>query len=1095
MARATENVAHERYTKESAAPLPLETHTPYTACSMTSSGFSVRSLGGPENLRPKPRPNRSSATRGFFAWIGRMLAFLFALLLTGARWLRATQQRLGWKKFLWKSFGVFVGLCVLYILFLWITLPSIADPRNLRADQSTVITDRNGTELYRVFGDQDRTIIPSKDIPDTMKKAIIAIEDQRFYTRGCLDIRALARAVFSFGHSGGASTLTRQLARNALNLQRENAYSRKLKELILGCQLEAKYSKDQLLEFYLNWIPFGQNAYGVEQASKNFFGISASGLTLAQSAVLASLPQSPTYYSPYGRHVHTTVSSSVLAKIKAGTIKTSADIPDNDATIGLLGTMAGTGKTLVYVGGRSDQVLFNMQAQGMITEEQRLKAIEDLKKITFKKDRENIRAPHFVLWIRDQVAKMFSDAGSKGLLEQGGLTIETTLDWKVQQEAEKAVAARKDSTLKLYMAHNISLLALDPATREVLAYVGNTDYADEVSDGKVDMVQAPRQPGSSFKPFVYSAAFLQGANPATIFYDVKTKFGDDEPQNFEGNFWGLINARRALAGSRNIPAIKAFFYGGGEDAVLDLAAKLGVVTPRTHRDEMRKAQPDYGYGWPLAIGAAETPLLEMVNGYSTLADAGIAHPVISIKKITTSKGVILYQAQDKPEDSVQVIDPRVAYQVTSILSDVDARPTPFWQQSLTVPGYEAAAKTGTSNKCIEKQAEGVKGSVCKDRRPESLWTIGYTPSLVAGVWVGNADSTALSPTADGLNVAAPIWKQFMTNAMKVMKDTKTNFPVPSGIVTPQISLLSGELATECTPVQARAGDVFLQEKPPSSDDPACVKLLVDKVTGLLASDACPVDAQEEQSFLVPKSILADRWPLWEQGVQSWATNMRKTGSGVVFGTGSGAYVLHIAPTEKCDPSLTPGRLIKPTVDFLSPSNGGTASYPSFRPKISVSSGSPIQEIVYTLDDTVIATEHDIASRIPLRIPKSISSGGSHELKVTITDQYFNKAEASVHISFGADTGAPEVRIAAPEANATFKKSDTVKVAAEATDNEGEVKYVEFFIDDTLLARRARAPYALEYPLKDITSGTHTLRAVATDLSDKTGEDAVTITVE
>ncbi|MBI5156049.1 transglycosylase domain-containing protein, partial [Candidatus Peregrinibacteria bacterium] len=337
------------------------------------------------------------------------------------------------------------------------------------------------------------------------RHAVVAIEDERYYTRGCLDTRALLRAVLFFGKSGGASTLTRQLARNALGLQRQNVISRKLKELILGCQLESKYSKEDLLDMYLNWIPFGP-AYGVEEASKRFFGKSAKDLTLAESAVLAALPQSPTYYNPYGKHVRTTVTPNVVEDIVSGKIKTSDDIADEDFQLGLLGANVGTGKSLVYIGGRTDQVLRNMRLQKYITEEEETKALAELQKITFKKYREDIRAPHFVLWVREQVEELLGGSEEKNILEQGGLTIETTLNWDLQQEAEKAVAKYADTAAKVYEANNIALVSLDPKTREILAYVGNTDYADEDNDGKVDMAQAPRQPGSSFKPFSYAAA-------------------------------------------------------------------------------------------------------------------------------------------------------------------------------------------------------------------------------------------------------------------------------------------------------------------------------------------------------------------------------------------------------------------------------------------------------------------------------------------------------------------------------------------------------------------------------------------------------------
>ena len=251
----------------------------------------------------------------------------------------------------------------LYLSYLWFTLPDISNPRSLLASQSTIITDRNGIELYRLFEEEDRTYIDGETIPLHMKHAIVAIEDKRYFERGCLDIRAIARAVLRLGQAGGGSTLTRQLARNALDLKKENIYNRKMKELILGCQLESKQTKEELLELYLNWIPFGRNAYGIEQASQAYFSKSAVDLTLPESTVLAALPQRPPYFSPYGRNLYTRVDDEVIEQIVSGEITTASQINPRQIRIGLLGADVGTGATTVYIGGRTDQVLKNIKEQ------------------------------------------------------------------------------------------------------------------------------------------------------------------------------------------------------------------------------------------------------------------------------------------------------------------------------------------------------------------------------------------------------------------------------------------------------------------------------------------------------------------------------------------------------------------------------------------------------------------------------------------------------------------------------------------------------------------------------------------------------------
>lgn len=983
-----------------------------------------------------------------------------------------------------RSFGFGLGAGILYFSFLWLTLPDIADPRSLLAAQSTVITDRNGVELYRLFQEEDRTYVDGESIPQHMKDAIVAIEDERFHERGCLDMRAIARAVFRMGKAGGASTLTRQLARNALDLKNDNVYNRKLKELILGCQLEAKYDKSELLVLYLNWIPFGQNAYGIEQASQKYFASSASGLTLAQSAVLAALPQRPSYFSPYGAHRNTVLDDDAIADILNGSIRSTEDVPEDAVTIGLLGSMFGTGANTVYVGGRTDQVLRNMREQGFISKEEEDAAVSELLTIEFTPSRESIRAAHFVLWVKEQVENMFAGTAEQGILERGGLTIETTLDWRLQEAAEKAVGDHREDLLARFGAHNAALLSVDPSTREILSYVGNTDYADLDHGGKIDMVRVPRQPGSSFKPIVYAAAFEKGYGPATVLFDVKTKIGDNEPQNFDGTFLGPMTIRKALGASRNIPAAKAFFLAGGEEEILRLASGLGAPSPSERREVFRKERGSFEYGWPLSLGAAETPLSEMLSVYAAFGDGGIAKEPVSIKRIVDKNGNILFEAQE--DAGKQILDERIAYQITSILSDQSARPTEFWQSQLTIPGYQTAAKTGTSNKCLEWASE----NVCRLRKPDNGWVLGYTPALVAGVWIGNADSSALFDKGDGLNSASPIWKQYMIDAHRILSPTRTSFSAPEGIVQPQVSLLSGKLPSACTPIALRKPDVFLKEHAPTESDPACAVLQIDKVTKLLASDTCPIEAREEGNYYVPKSILPDRWPDWERGVQAWVSDQKILWDASETHSGS-LLPLPLAPTEACDPALTPGRLQQPKITVLSPREGGTASFPAFTPEIDYEVGSSVREVRYLLDGKRVAIEEQPPFVSAIRVPRSIEKEGNHILSVELTDEYYNTTTAEVNFRFDEDRGAPDVRILSPAGRTVLPIGSTLSVRAEADDGEGDIRYVQFYLNDTLLTTKPTDPYELRYVL-DHPAGTYVLRAVAEDMAEHTGEDEVQI---
>jgi len=1041
---------------------------------MLSSGFQTRKVKGQVARKVDVRVihRLRSAVSALYAVYGR---------------LRAHPGAFPWRRLLLSGGLPCAVVIVAYAGYLLWTLPDVSDPRLLLSApaESTVITDRNGTELYRLFDEQDRTYVEGDTIPAHVRHAFVAIEDERYYERGCIDVQAVARAVIGFGRLGGASTITRQLARNALDLKREFLLNRKIKEFLLGCRLESLYDKDKLLELYLNWIPFGSSVFGIEQAAHRYFGVSSAELTLAQAAVLGSLPQRPTYFSPYGAHVRTAVTPSVAQAVASGGIRSAASIPNEDITIGLLGNTIGTGSLTLYIGGRTDQVLRKMQDLGFITEQQRLQAVAESEDLVFEPSRESIRAPHFVLWVKDQISSILGSVEA-GYLERGGLNVQTTLHWEIQEAMEQVVAFHKEDVLKRFEAHNIAAVIVDPHRGDILGYVGNTEYSADIDGGQIDMAQSPRQPGSSFKPFVYAAAFLRGFSPATVLADVPTKIGEDEPQNFDGRFEGILTIRRALAGSRNVPAAKAFFLAGGEETILSQVEDMGMPTPKRRRMEFSAdAGKPFEYGWPLALGAAETPLLEMVQGYAVFAGAGTLHPLHAVSKITDRNGNILYEW--KEADAPEVLDPRVAYQITSVLSDVSARPNEYWQSVLSVPGFSTAAKTGTSNKCLKRDDKGA----CTDRKPDNLWTIGYTPSLVAGVWVGNADSSPLAPKADSLSIAAPIWKDILARAHKSVPTPVTTFPVPEGVVQPQISVLSGQLPTECTPIDYRRPDIFLLEHAPEESDPACARVMVDKVTGLLASDKCPAEAREEGSFLVLKSVLAERFPEWQKGLEEWGIEQMQLYRATSDHSGS-LLPLPVAPTEPCDTARTPGRLKRPELRVVYPQGGGMATYPSFKPVIEYTVGSSVRSVEYRIDGKSIETVTEAPWDPPLRIPRSIKEEGDHEMEAILTDEYYNVARATVRLRFAQDREGPRVRLTSPVDGATIPSGGDLLFSAEA-DDAGGVKVMQFFLNGRLLSNDAVAPYTLTYP-GDLKPGTYTLSVKATDFAGNLSEDSMEVQV-
>jgi len=597
----------------------------------------------------------------------------------------------------------------------------------------TKIYDREGkTVLYQIYDEEKRTVVSLDQVSDNLKWAIIATEDSNFYHHFGIDIKGVIRSIINNLTSGrllatGGSTISQQLIRSTF-LTLDKTIQRKVKEIILTLELERRYSKDQILEFYLNQIPLGSNAYGVEAASQTFFNKSSSDLSLAQAATIASLIQGPSRLSPYGSHVDD-----------------------------------------LYA--RKNYVLRRMVDEGYISQEQADAAQAEI--LTFNEKGQSIKAPHFVLYVKKYLEENYSDY----FLKEKGLKVYTSLDWDLQQEAEKIVS-EVAKTNQSYNAYNASLVALNPRNGEILALVGSANWYATSSvpegcagtekgclfDPKFDIATiGERQPGSAFKPFAYTKAFQKGLTPETIFWDAKTEFNPNctstatqekdeygmdcyHPSNYDGRFRGPITLRNALAQSINIPAIKTLYLAGLRDTI-ELAQGMGITTLN---------QPLSWYGLSLVLGGGEVKLLDLVSAYGVFANNGLRSPVVSILKIEDSQGNIIEENKKTPQ---RVLEANIANMINSILSDNEARTPVFGRYSLlNIPGAQVAVKTGTTQEF-------------KDG-----WTIGYTPSIVVGVWVGNnnGDSMAKEP---GVVLAGPIWNRFITEAISAYPSEKS-FQVP-----------------------------------------------------------------------------------------------------------------------------------------------------------------------------------------------------------------------------------------------------------------------------------------------------------------------------
>lgn len=591
------------------------------------------------------------------------------------------------------------GTIVAFFLYKNTPDPPALDLRD--ANQTSVIYDRTGTHtLYEIYGEENRKVIPREEIPDVIRITTVASEDNNFYQHKGIDLKAIIRAFKTNWEnedlSQGGSTITQQLARNVY-LSREKTLRRKIMEIILAIKIEKKYSKDQILDMYLNVVPYGSNAYGIEAASEIFFRKNAKNLTLDEAAILSVLPRATTYYSPYGEHINELVSRQ--------------------------------------------QWILNRIAERNLYD---LNSIEEAKKtLTLTKifpAQTRLDSPHFVFYVRN----ILENQWGRETLKRGGLKIYTTLDYDMQKLAEKTViqGARKNST---YNAENAALISLDPKTGQILAMAGSRDYFDTKIDGEVNVTTRPRQPGSSFKPFAYSAAFLKGYEPETLIADTPTNFGPDGsgksyiPKNYDGKFHGIVSMRQALAMSLNIPAVKTL-YLAGIDNTIELAKNMGITT----LNEKNR------YGLSLVLGGGAVTLLDETAGYSVFANDGKRNPVSPILKIEDSYKRMIYRSTSQNK---LVLDPQVARKINSILSDNNARIPIFGSNNkLHILGRAVAAKTGTS----QEFRDG--------------WTIGYTPNLAVGVWVGNNDNSPMRPGADGSYVAAPIWNDFMSQTLKNYPD-------------------------------------------------------------------------------------------------------------------------------------------------------------------------------------------------------------------------------------------------------------------------------------------------------------------------------------
>lgn len=789
-------------------------------------------------------------------------------------------------------------------------LPSPGKINTRSIAQSSKIFDRTGNHLlYEIHGEEKRTLIPFDQMPTGVKYATIALEDQDFYSHHGIKLSSIARAVLKDislgGRAQGGSTITQQLIKNSL-LTSERTLTRKVKEVILAIEVEQKFSKNEILEMYLNEIPYGSNAYGIQAAAYTFFGKEAKDLSLDESALLASLPQAPSYFSPFGSN------TDALKRRQEYALQSMADLK-------------------------------------LITQEEADGAKKENVFSKMKPDIQNIHAPHFVMYIKEYLESTY---GQK-LTQEGGMKVYTTLDWEAQQEAEKIVKEQAIANQEKYRALNASLVAIDPKTGQILAMVGSRDFFDKTVDGQVNVALSDRQPGSSFKPYVYLTAFEKGYTPETYLYDVETNFSTRDgqsysPQNYSGKFVGPVRMKEALAMSLNIPAVKTLYLAGIKDSILT-AKSLGITTLN---------EPSR-YGLSLVLGGGEVKLLDHTASYATLANGGIKYEKTGLLRIEDAGGKILEAY--KQGSGTRVVEEKYITMLDHALSTNKYRASVFGENNpLKFDNGLVAVKTGTTNKFRD------------------AWTMGYSSSLAVGVWVGNNSGESMRAGADGSVVAAPIWRKFMD----VMRPRYSFEPLPS---------------YKEEDFQKKDGVMLLDGELPLKKNVSVCEIPHKEKQYCIANAFCPEREKKKKDFVEAHSILyyvdiasprgdAPKKPEkdpqfanWEKGVKAYYKDNKKLITGDV-------------PDKEC--SAEDFGDFKPSLTISTPDTAGKEGF-----TISVEPKAPygIEKITFLINDKEV--ENKTGDPFDFHYtPEETDNNTLVRVEVILTDKSGNKASARKEVT-------------------------------------------------------------------------------------------------
>ncbi len=811
--------------------------------------------------------------------------------------------------------GMVAGIIGLMAFFAYVAkdLPS-PDKVVRREGFSTKIFDRNGKSLYDVFSDERRTPVKLDDVAMNLRNATVAIEDKSFYAHKGVDpltpFRIAYNVVFKRRVIGG-STLTQQLVKTVL-LTNERTLSRKIKEFILTLQVESKYSKNEILQMYLNEVPYGGTAWGVGEAAQMYFGKSVSELNLVESAVLAGLPQWPSRYSPF------------------------------------------VGKAYEA---RTEEVLRRMREDGYISNDEEKKALEDLKTLPVATQSGTLNAPHFVFYVKNLLVEKYGEH----VVEQGGLRVTTTLDLELHTKAQQIVAEEIDKVKHLNITNGAALV-VDPKTGQILSMVGSKNWGDPNYDGKYNVVTAIRQPGSAIKPVVYLTGLRKGYTAASMLMDTPTSFpGGDKPEyipvNYDGKFRGPVLVREALGNSLNIPAVKMVALVGVKE-MLSTAYDLGFTTLEPTAALLKRV------GLSIALGGGEVKLLDMGAAYSSFANGGYKISPTAILKVTDINGKVLEEWSNAGVSTKQVISAGEAYIISSILADPDARKITFGTGSLLeIPGKTVSVKTGTTN----------------DKKDN--WTVGWTPSALVGVWVGNNDNSSMKQVASGVTGASPIWRKIMMEALKGKADEKITRP--DEVMELDVDKVSGYRAHDGFEAKK---EYFLKGTEPWADDPIHKKVKVCKGEGKLATPADAASGNyDEKEFLYFKEEdpfeKQNGGNKWQEGVLAWLNTQ--------------AEPKYHPPTEYCNNNPIWVRIVEPADKVR-------LNTRDVKLRVEVDDLNPVKKVEVFVDGNLRYTN----GSAPYEVTVPNLNDGYHKIEVRAEDDKGKVGTRYVEFSVNQDYAGP-----------------------------------------------------------------------------------------